>query len=217
MNTRPAQEHAVFTTAQLWRIRCEQRPSNKGELDSGDTEKLGRSTTTGGSAPDLIFVQFSEISHWLLVKCTPCTTQNNFAAVSTVYCVQITCRDPGTRFPCHSPEGSGGRRRACLCLPRFWMSSRVTAPPGSIVAAVGFGGRLRWGVGGVPGYQGQGGPCPLNIRSLSYTDSFCAVTCCSFCAARFLSTRLMEDTCNTTTTLGSGTAVLHQRLPVPLS
>ena len=35
------------------------------------------------------------------------------------------------------------------------------------MAAAGLGGRLRWGVGGVPGYQAQPGVCPLNIRSLS--------------------------------------------------
>ena len=50
---------------------------------------------------------------------------------------------------------------------------------------------------------GRGQPaCPFRIRNLSYTDSAgdgmgedCV--CCSFWDARFLNTRLMEDTCNT--------------------
>lgn len=68
------------------------------------------------------------------------------------------------------------------------------------------------GGGGGAAYHGQP-VCPLNMRSLSYTDSaappptpppprppppppgwWADEAWCSFCAAKFLSTRLMEDT-----------------------
>lgn len=63
----------------------------------------------------------------------------------------------------------------------------------------------RWDAAAAPGvvwYQGQGCP-PFKMRSLSYTSSApgtescpgCWTCCCSFWAARFRSTRLIEDTC----------------------
>ncbi len=81
-------------------------------------------------------------------------------------------------------------------LPLFKMVSSFTFWPEDWEEA-GLWGRPKWAaVGVVPGYQDHPLGCPLNIRSFSKTDSFwAAVACCSFCAARFLSTRFMEDTC----------------------
>lgn len=44
------------------------------------------------------------------------------------------------------------------------------------------------------GYQAQPPDWPLNIRSLSYTDSFWCWIWCSFCDAKFLKTRLIDET-----------------------
>lgn len=77
-------------------------------------------------------------------------------------------------------------------LPRFCNSSLDIWL--LICADVGVGGIERCaGAGLFPGYHAQPPDCPLNIRSLSYTDSFCT-DCCSFCDARFLSTRLIDET-----------------------
>jgi hypothetical protein len=43
MNTHSAREYATFAPAQLLRNWCEQRPSNKGHVDSEVTGSLGYS------------------------------------------------------------------------------------------------------------------------------------------------------------------------------
>lgn len=78
--------------------------------------------------------------------------------------------------------------------PRLCNSSRVNWPVSW--AAVGVGCSARWaGAAALLGYHAQLLDCPLNILNLSYTDSFCAETCCSFCDAKLRRTRLIDDTC----------------------
>jgi hypothetical protein len=47
MNTRSAREYTMFAPAQLLRNWREQRPSNKGDLDSSVTGRMGESLTRG--------------------------------------------------------------------------------------------------------------------------------------------------------------------------
>jgi hypothetical protein len=55
MNTRSAREYAMFAAAQFLRKWCEQRPSNRGDLDSSVTEDVGRVYYTG---VDLLLISF---------------------------------------------------------------------------------------------------------------------------------------------------------------
>lgn len=46
-STRPATEYTLFVTARLLRNSEDQRPSNKGDLESTVTAEIGRSITRG--------------------------------------------------------------------------------------------------------------------------------------------------------------------------
>jgi hypothetical protein len=63
MKTRSAQEYTMFPHAQVLRNWRQQRPSNKGELDSSVTGEVGRVYYTG---VDLLLVSFLYRSTWLL-------------------------------------------------------------------------------------------------------------------------------------------------------
>lgn len=47
-NTHSAHEYTTFASAQLWRSRCEQRPSNYGDFDQNITGKVESITARGG-------------------------------------------------------------------------------------------------------------------------------------------------------------------------
>jgi hypothetical protein len=55
MNTRSAREYTIFVLSQLVRNWREQRPSNKRDLNSSDTGKVGRVYYTG---MDLLLISF---------------------------------------------------------------------------------------------------------------------------------------------------------------
>jgi hypothetical protein len=55
INTRSAREYTMFTPAQLLHSWHEQRPSNKGDLDSNVTAKVGREYYMG---VDLLMISF---------------------------------------------------------------------------------------------------------------------------------------------------------------
>jgi len=85
-------------------------------------------------------------------------------------------------------------------LPLLCGSSREDGGIGADRGVVGGGSAIVPGL--VPGYHAHpaaaltAAACPLNIRSLSYTESAVGFPdCCSFWAAKFRRTRLMDETC----------------------
>jgi hypothetical protein len=72
-NTRSAREYTTFAPAQLLRNWREQRPSNRGDIDSTVTVEIGRVYYTG---VDLLLISILYCSTWLLLGCdlngTPC-------------------------------------------------------------------------------------------------------------------------------------------------
>jgi hypothetical protein len=66
MNTRSAREYTMLSPAQLLRKWGDQRPINKGDLDSSVTGEAGRVYYMG---VDLILISVLYRSMWLFLSC----------------------------------------------------------------------------------------------------------------------------------------------------